>query len=62
MKTTRRKQWGNILSEHFSQRTYYRIRKGERLPNPAEQEEVINIFRNCGFTREIEFDVYYRKR
>lgn len=55
------KQMANAISlliGHFSQRTYYRIRKGERLLSPAEQKEVMNIFRYCGVTGNPEFDAY----
>lgn len=48
----------DLLIAHFSQRTYYRIRKGERLLNPAEQKEVMNILRKCGVTEQKEFDAY----
>lgn len=48
----------NLLIDHFSQRTYYRIRKGERLLKPAEQKEVMNILRNCGVTGNPDFDSY----
>lgn len=47
-----------LLINHFSQRTYYRIRKGERLLKPAEQKEVMNILRNCGVTGNPDFDSY----
>lgn len=55
------KQMQNIIPlivSRFSQRTYYRIRKGERLLSPAEQEDLLNIFRRCGVTQVPEFDAY----
>lgn len=47
-----------LLINHFSQRTYYRIRKGERLIFPAEQQEIIRILKMCGVAEPIEFDAY----
>lgn len=46
------------LISTFSRRTYYRIRKGERLLSPAEQEEIEKILRHCGVTDQQEFDAY----
>lgn len=46
------------LIAHFSQRSYYRIRKGERLLKPAEQKTVIAIFKTCGVTGKLDFDSY----
>lgn len=42
----------------FSQRTYYRIRKGERLLSPAEQQQVLDILKKCGVDHPQEFDAY----
>lgn len=47
-----------LLIGQFSRRTYYRIRKGERLLSPAEQKIVLNILKRCGVTGEQEFDAY----
>lgn len=46
------------LISHFGQRTYYRIRKGERLLSPSEQRVILNIFKRCGVTGTPEFDAY----
>ena len=46
------------LMEYFSRRTYYRIRKGERLLRPAEQRDVQKILKQCGATGKQEFDAY----
>ena len=46
------------LTEYFSRRTYYRIRKGERLLSPAEQRDVQKILKQCGATGKQEFDAY----
>ena len=46
------------LMEYFSRRTYYRIRKGERLLSPAEQRDVQKILKQCGATGKQEFDAY----
>lgn len=42
----------------FEQRTYYRLRKGERLLSPAEQQRFINTLRKCGVTSPLTFDAY----
>lgn len=46
------------LVAHFGQRTYYRVRKGERLLSPAEQRDVLDIFRRCGVAEPPRFDAY----
>lgn len=46
------------LIEYFSRRTYYRIRKGERLLTPSEQQRILNILKNCGATHLQNFDAY----
>lgn len=46
------------LSNHFSRRTYYRLRKGERLLSPNEQQGVLNILKNCGVSHPKDFDAY----
>lgn len=46
------------LSLHFSERSYYRIRKGERLLSPNEQKAVRQIIARLGFTGEWDFDAY----
>lgn len=46
------------LSDYFGQRTYYRVRKGERLLSPAEQKGVLNVLKNCGVTHPQDFDAY----
>lgn len=46
------------LMSYFNRRTYYRIRKGERLLHPSEQQALLNILRNCGITSPQEFDTY----
>lgn len=47
------------LIGHFNQRTYYRVRKGERPLSPSEQRSVLRIIKNCGTTKALEFDAYY---
>lgn len=42
----------------FGRRTYYRIRKGERLLSPAEQKQFYNILKNCSITHPLQFDGY----
>lgn len=46
------------LTNYFGRRTYYRVRKGERLLSPAEQKGVLNILKNCGVTHLQDFDAY----
>lgn len=48
----------SLLINRFSQRTYYRIRKGERLLSPSEQQDVLSIFKKCGVTKMQGFDAY----
>ena len=43
---------------YFGRRTYYRIRKGERLLTPSEQQRILNILKNCGATHLQNFDAY----
>lgn len=47
-----------LLMKQFSRRTYYRIRKGERLLSPSEQKEVLSILQRCGVSGKQEFDAY----
>lgn len=47
------------LTDHFCERTYYRIRKGERVLSPSEQEFLKDVFRQCGITAPLEFDAYF---
>ena len=46
------------ISLHFSERSYYRIRKGERLLSPDEQKAVRQIIARLGFTEEWDFAAY----
>ena len=46
------------LMSYFGRRTYYRIRKGERLLTPSEQQRILNILKNCGATHLQNFDAY----
>ena len=46
------------LTTYFGRTHYYRVRKGERLLSPAEQQGVLNILKNCGATGLQEFDKY----
>lgn len=47
------------LIAHFSRRTYYRIRKGERTLSPAEQKYIQRILKDCGVTKVSDFDAYF---
>ena len=46
------------LMSYFGRRTYYRIRKGERLLTTSEQQRILNILKNCGATHLQNFDAY----
>lgn len=46
------------LLAYFGRRTYYRVRKGERLLSPSEQKVMLNILKNCGISHHKEFDAY----
>jgi len=46
------------LMSYFSRRTYYRVRKGERLLSPNEQKKVLGIIRRHGALPYEEFDEY----
>lgn len=55
------KQMQTVISSlitHYSRRTYYRIRKGERLLSPSEQQQFLNILKSCGVVRPLDFDAY----
>lgn len=46
------------LMAHFGQRTYYRVRKGERLLNPDEQQAVLDIIGRHHADTPADFDAY----
>lgn len=46
------------LIGYFGQRTYYRVRKGERLLSPSEQKGLQNILKRCGVTEPPKYDAY----
>lgn len=48
----------SALMSHFSERTYYRVRKGDRLLSPDEQKAVRRIITRLGYTDPWEFDAY----
>ena len=48
----------NAATIHFGRRTYYRMRKGERLMTPDEQQEFIYLLKSCGVKEPQPFDVY----
>lgn len=47
------------LIAYFNRRTYYRIRKGERILSPAEQDKVLEILRQHGVENPNKFDFYF---
>ncbi len=42
----------------FGRRTYFRVRKGERLLSPDEQQKVLYILKRHGVSEPPEFDAY----
>ena len=52
------KQAVSALMSYFSERTYYRIRKGDCLLSPNEQKAVRCIIARLGYTEQWEFDAY----
>lgn len=53
---------GNIcrdLSQHFCERNYYHMRRGDRPMTPAEQQIVADVLQRYGARTPIEFDFYY---
>ena len=46
------------LMSHFGRRTYYRVRKGERLLSNDEQQYIQNVFKQYGDGNMIQFDAY----
>lgn len=48
----------NILCNHFERSTYFRIRSGERLIKPSEQEYIRQVFRKKGIMEEPAYDEY----
>lgn len=48
----------NSLMAYFGRRTYFRVRKGERLLSPPEQQYIIDILKKWNLTHPQEFDAY----
>ena len=48
---------GNIIAT-FGMNMYYRMRRGERLITPTEQEEIYQMLEKQGVTTRLEFDAY----
>ena len=46
------------LNNCFKERTYYRVRKGERLLSPDEQQQVLDIINRRGVDQPLVFDAY----
>ena len=38
--------------------TYYRYHNGERLLTPEQQEHILALFRQCGYSENLHFDGY----
>ena len=54
------KQMQAVISQlmSFFGRRNYRVRKGDRLLTPSEQQRILTILKNCGVTHPQDFDVY----
>lgn len=48
----------NALINSFGRKNYYRIRKGERLLSPSEQECIRKTLKTCGIGQPLTFDAY----
>lgn len=48
----------SALMGWFGRRSYYRVRKGERLLTPSEQQQIANILKRCGVTTPPTYDAY----
>lgn len=48
----------NDLIRLFGRRSYYRVRKGERLLTPDEQQWVLRVLIRNGVDKPVEFDAY----
>ena len=55
------KVWKSVshkLQTIYNERDYYRLRKGEKLLTPTEQENIISLVRQHGITDIPDFDAY----
>ena len=46
------------LRAHFGRMMYFRVRKGDRLLSPAEQQKLLVIVGRCGVSQPHDFDKY----
>ena len=49
----------HVMKSQFNYRTYYRMRKGERLITPDEQAIMKKIIRESGIAQPLDFDAYH---
>ena len=49
----------NVLKGQYNYRTYYRMRKGERLITPHEQAIMKEIIQESGISQPLKFDTYH---
>lgn len=47
------------ISQHFCQRNYYHMRRGDRPMTPGEQQFIAEVLERNGAHTPIQFDVYY---
>lgn len=47
------------IIDSSSRRTFYRIRNGERILSPLEQQSILNILKECGVIFPVKFDSYF---
>ena len=58
------KQMQNVtpsLKAHFGRMMYFRMRKGDRLISPAEQQDLLVIVERYGISQPQDFDEYIEK-
>lgn len=48
----------NALIERYNRTYFFEYRNGKRLIPPKMQEEIRQLFRDCGWNEEVEFDGY----
>ena len=55
------KTFRNALINHFSSRTFYRSRRGERSISHKEQQELATLLNNCGINKTPSYDIYVKE-
>lgn len=47
------------ISQHFCERNYYHMRRGDRPMSPTEQKIIADVLEKYGAKTPVEFDEYY---